>query len=136
MHPRRLVGPQRVKERLQPQDNNGMIIFQVSNLEFPHRKDPSNCLRDTLLDGEMIIDIVNGQKVPRFLIYDIVKYAVSFEKANILLEITISILKKHEMLLTDACVLPCLSSKAAHPACHQKQLLCFPSLVFELQAWY
>lgn len=25
----------------------------------------------------MIVDIVNGQKVPRYLIYDIVKYAVS-----------------------------------------------------------
>ena len=49
---------------------------KVSNLEFPHRKDPNNSLRDTLLDGEMIVDIVDGQKVPRYLIYDIVKYAV------------------------------------------------------------
>ena len=48
-------------------------------MEFPHRKDPNNSLRDTLLDGEMIVDIVNGQKVPRYLIYDIVKYAVSFD---------------------------------------------------------
>nr|KAF6507718.1 RNA guanylyltransferase and 5'-phosphatase [Rousettus aegyptiacus] len=31
-------------------------------------------LSNTLLDGEMIIDRVNGQAVPRYLIYDIIKF--------------------------------------------------------------
>ncbi|KAJ8356067.1 hypothetical protein SKAU_G00188610 [Synaphobranchus kaupii] len=49
-------------------------IFRVDNLEFPFRKDPRVHLSNTLLDGEMIIDKVNGQPVPRYLIYDIIKF--------------------------------------------------------------
>ncbi|XP_057678351.1 mRNA-capping enzyme isoform X2 [Corythoichthys intestinalis] len=49
-------------------------IFHVANLEFPFRKDPRIHLSNTLLDGEMIIDKVNGQPVPRYLIYDIIKF--------------------------------------------------------------
>ncbi|XP_036406015.1 mRNA-capping enzyme [Megalops cyprinoides] len=49
-------------------------VFHVENLEFPFRKDPRIHLSNTLLDGEMIIDKVNGQPVPRYLIYDIVKF--------------------------------------------------------------
>ncbi|KAM9704186.1 mRNA-capping enzyme [Menidia menidia] len=49
-------------------------IFHMANLEFPFRKDPSIHLSHTLLDGEMIIDKVNGQPVPRYLIYDIIKF--------------------------------------------------------------
>lgn len=49
-------------------------IFHVSNLEFPFRKDLRMHLSNTLLDGEMIIDKVNGQAVPRYLIYDIIKF--------------------------------------------------------------
>lgn len=49
-------------------------IFHVANLEFPLRKDLRIHLRNTLLDGEMIIDKVNGHPVPRYLIYDIVKF--------------------------------------------------------------
>ncbi|XP_005362421.1 mRNA-capping enzyme [Microtus ochrogaster] len=49
-------------------------VFHVSNLEFPFRKDLRMHLSNTLLDGEMIIDKVNGQAVPRYLIYDIIKY--------------------------------------------------------------
>ncbi|KAE8286682.1 mRNA-capping enzyme Polynucleotide 5'-triphosphatase [Larimichthys crocea] len=49
-------------------------IFHIANLEFPFRKDPRVHLANTLLDGEMIIDKVNGQPVPRYLIYDIIKY--------------------------------------------------------------
>ncbi|XP_066533828.1 mRNA-capping enzyme [Hoplias malabaricus] len=48
-------------------------IFHISNLEFPFRKDMNNHLSNTLLDGEMIIDKVNGQPIPRYLIYDIIK---------------------------------------------------------------
>lgn len=49
-------------------------IFHIDNLEFPFRKDPRVHLSHTLLDGEMIIDKVNGQPVPRYLIYDIIKF--------------------------------------------------------------
>uniref|UniRef100_A0A8C6WHU6 mRNA-capping enzyme n=1 Tax=Neogobius melanostomus TaxID=47308 RepID=A0A8C6WHU6_9GOBI len=49
-------------------------IFHIGNLEFPFRKDPQVHLSNTLLDGEMIIDKVNGQPVPRYLIYDIIKF--------------------------------------------------------------
>uniref|UniRef100_A0A8D1G260 mRNA-capping enzyme n=1 Tax=Sus scrofa TaxID=9823 RepID=A0A8D1G260_PIG len=49
-------------------------VFHVSNLEFPFRKDLRIHLSNTLLDGEMIIDRVNGLAVPRYLIYDIIKF--------------------------------------------------------------
>ncbi|XP_061610902.1 mRNA-capping enzyme isoform X1 [Phyllopteryx taeniolatus] len=49
-------------------------VFHIANLEFPFRKDPRIHLSNTLLDGEMIIDKVNGQPVPRYLIYDIIKF--------------------------------------------------------------
>ncbi|XP_030637986.1 mRNA-capping enzyme isoform X2 [Chanos chanos] len=49
-------------------------VFHIANLEFPFRKDLREHLSNTLLDGEMIIDKVNGQPVPRYLIYDIVKF--------------------------------------------------------------
>ncbi|XP_072534742.1 mRNA-capping enzyme [Salminus brasiliensis] len=48
-------------------------IFHIANLEFPFRKDMNSHLSNTLLDGEMIIDKVNGQPIPRYLIYDIIK---------------------------------------------------------------
>uniref|UniRef100_A0A3P8YL80 mRNA-capping enzyme n=1 Tax=Esox lucius TaxID=8010 RepID=A0A3P8YL80_ESOLU len=49
-------------------------VFHIANLEFPFRKDLRVHLCNTLLDGEMIIDKVNGQPVPRYLIYDIIKF--------------------------------------------------------------
>ncbi|MED6279772.1 hypothetical protein CHARACLAT_004092, partial [Characodon lateralis] len=49
-------------------------VFHIANLEFPFRKDLRVHLSKTLLDGEMIIDKVNGQPVPRYLIYDIIKF--------------------------------------------------------------
>ncbi|XP_006792685.1 mRNA-capping enzyme [Neolamprologus brichardi] len=49
-------------------------VFHISNLEFPFRKEPRVHLSNTLLDGEMIIDKVNGHPVPRYLIYDIIKF--------------------------------------------------------------
>ncbi|XP_041043142.1 mRNA-capping enzyme isoform X8 [Carcharodon carcharias] len=50
-------------------------VFHVANLEFPLRKDLRIHLTNTLLDGEMIIDKVDGKPVPRYLIYDIVKFS-------------------------------------------------------------
>ncbi|KPP79283.1 mRNA-capping enzyme-like [Scleropages formosus] len=52
-------------------------VFHIANLEFPFRKDLRAHLSNTLLDGEMIVDKVNGQPVPRYLIYDIIKFNVS-----------------------------------------------------------
>jgi len=49
-------------------------VFQVTGLTFLHRKNQHKHIQDTVLDGEMVIDVVNGEKFPRFLIYDIVRY--------------------------------------------------------------
>lgn len=49
-------------------------VFEITGLWFPRRKDPEKHLFGTLLDGEMIIDKVNGQDVPRYLVYDIIKF--------------------------------------------------------------
>lgn len=49
-------------------------IYKISGLTFLHRKDRDRHIADTLLDGEMVIDTVNDVKVPRFLIYDIIRY--------------------------------------------------------------
>lgn len=48
-------------------------VFKIENLQFPHRKEHRH-LRQTLVDGEMVIDKVNGTDIPRFLIYDIIKF--------------------------------------------------------------
>lgn len=49
-------------------------VFQVSGLCFPHI-DAQRNLKDTLLDGEMVIDKeVNGTKIPRYLVYDVIMY--------------------------------------------------------------
>ncbi|XP_071480898.1 mRNA-capping enzyme-like [Diadema antillarum] len=47
------------------------VVFAAPQLSFPNRKGPH---RDTLVDGEMIIDVVNGKSHARYLIYDIIKY--------------------------------------------------------------
>ena len=49
-------------------------VYKISGLTFLNRKDKHEHLTDTLVDGEMVIDTVNGNKVPRFLIYDIIRY--------------------------------------------------------------
>ncbi|KAH7636958.1 mRNA-capping enzyme [Dermatophagoides farinae] len=46
-------------------------IFQIFNLNFLRRNSKER-LTETLLDGEMVVDVVDGQRFPRFLIYDIV----------------------------------------------------------------
>lgn len=48
--------------------------FQVQNMKFPQRKDLKRHICNTLLDGEMVIDKVNGQHIPRYLVYDVIKY--------------------------------------------------------------
>lgn len=49
-------------------------VFKVDNLTFPHEKDLTKHLKNTLLDGEMVIDRVQGTKVPRYLVYDMICY--------------------------------------------------------------
>lgn len=48
-------------------------VFKVHGLKFPHRKEPRH-LMNTLIDGEMVIDKVDGINIPRFLAYDIIKF--------------------------------------------------------------
>jgi len=52
------------------------VVFKVSNLNFFHRKSEgmNNFLEQTLVDGELVIDEHQGKKIPRFLIYDIIKF--------------------------------------------------------------
>jgi len=47
-------------------------LWRVNNLKFPKIDDLSSHLTDTLLDGEMVTDIVNGQNIPKYLIYDVI----------------------------------------------------------------
>lgn len=51
-------------------------VFSVHNLQFPHRKNHDQHLSNTLLDGEFVMDVDpnTNQKIPRFLIYDIIKF--------------------------------------------------------------
>jgi mRNA-capping enzyme len=41
---------------------------------FPRRKTPHEHVNDTLLDGEMVVDVVDHVPYPRYLAYDIVKF--------------------------------------------------------------
>ncbi len=49
-------------------------IFKVDNLQFFHRKCKNQHLTRTLLDGEMVIDMVNNTAIPRYLVYDIIRF--------------------------------------------------------------
>ncbi|XP_059059297.1 mRNA-capping enzyme [Achroia grisella] len=49
-------------------------VFKVFGLRFLHKQDLRRHLKDTLLDGELVIDKVEGQNIPRYLVYDIIKY--------------------------------------------------------------
>ncbi|CAG0898456.1 unnamed protein product [Darwinula stevensoni] len=49
-------------------------VFHVKMLTFPKRKELNRHISDTLVDGEMVIDEVKGKKIPRFLIYDIIRF--------------------------------------------------------------
>ncbi|XP_066252635.1 mRNA-capping enzyme [Euwallacea similis] len=49
-------------------------VFKVDGLRFVHRKDLRRHLCGTLLDGEMVIDKVDGEDIPRYLAYDIIKF--------------------------------------------------------------
>lgn len=48
--------------------------FQVSGIRFPCHDNLHTHIYDTLIDGEMVIDKVNGLSIPRYLVYDVVFY--------------------------------------------------------------
>ncbi|XP_055526342.1 mRNA-capping enzyme [Wyeomyia smithii] len=48
--------------------------FAVTGICFPHYTDLHKHLTNTLLDGEMVIDIVENERKPRYLVYDIITY--------------------------------------------------------------
>lgn len=56
-------------------------VFKIAKgcPKFPRRKAPNEHIFETLMDGEMVIDVVNGESYPRYLIYDI----VTFEKQDV-----------------------------------------------------
>ena len=56
-------------------------IFKVDNLNFRDRKAPDQYLKDTLVDGEMVVDEFEGVRTPRYLIYDAIMF-----KAGLLLD--------------------------------------------------
>lgn len=49
-------------------------VFKVHGLKFLHKSDLTHHLKDTLLDGEMVIDKQNGIETPRYLCYDIIAF--------------------------------------------------------------
>lgn len=52
--------------------NRRLELWRVNGMRFPVHNNLNVHLTDTLVDGEMITDSVNGQKIPRFLIYDVI----------------------------------------------------------------
>ena len=52
-------------------------------MSFFHRKSEgmNSFLEQTLVDGELVIDEHKGVKIPRFLIYDIIKFQVYLQKS-------------------------------------------------------
>lgn len=49
-------------------------VFTTDKFLFPRRKEPEEHLFDTLLDGELVIDKLDGKSYPRYLIYDIMRF--------------------------------------------------------------
>lgn len=62
---------------IQDEDNiffltRSLQLWRVVGLKFPKLEDLQSHLTDTLVDGEMVTDTINGNKVPKFLIYDVI----------------------------------------------------------------
>lgn len=47
-------------------------LWRVNGLRFPRIDDLDSHLTDTLVDGEMVTDVINGQNIPKYLIYDVI----------------------------------------------------------------
>lgn len=76
-------------------------VFHVPALTFWKRKQPNQPVEKTLVDGEMVIDQVEGQPVPRYLIYDIIKFEVCAGCVTVLLT--------QMIICVHVCVVPCCS---------------------------
>lgn len=50
-------------------------VFLIHGLKFPTRQNLHDDITNTLIDGEMVIDKVNGEHIPRFLAYDIIIFS-------------------------------------------------------------
>lgn len=48
--------------------------FRIDGLKFPQTKELTKHIKNTLLDGEMVIDKVKGKSFPRYLAYDIIRF--------------------------------------------------------------
>ena len=50
-------------------------FFRIDGIKFPRKSAPNDHLKNTLLDGEMVIDRIDKHKTcPRYLIYDVVVF--------------------------------------------------------------
>ncbi|XP_031639338.1 mRNA-capping enzyme-like [Contarinia nasturtii] len=63
----------RKKDEIYFFDRNN-ACFQVFGIQFPCWEDLNTHIYDTLIDGEMVIDKVEGQSFPQYLVYDVVCY--------------------------------------------------------------
>ncbi len=54
--------------------DQGDNVFTVDHIQFPSDAEFTSHLKNTLVDGELIIDKVDGLDKPRFLINDIITY--------------------------------------------------------------
>lgn len=64
---------------IQDEDNiffltRSLQLWRVSGLKFPKKEDLNSHITDTLLDGEMVTDIINNDHIPKYLIYDVISY--------------------------------------------------------------
>lgn len=62
---------------IQDEDNiffltRSLQLWRVQGLRFPRIDDLNSHITDTLLDGEMVTDNYEGQKIPKYLIYDVI----------------------------------------------------------------
>lgn len=62
---------------IQDEDNiffltRSLQLWRVTGLLFPRIEDIKSHLTDTLLDGEMVTDVRDGQSFPTYLIYDVI----------------------------------------------------------------
>lgn len=62
---------------IQDEDNiffltRSLHLWRAVGMRFPKIEDLNSHITDTLVDGEMVTDKVNGQSIPRYLIYDVI----------------------------------------------------------------
>lgn len=62
---------------IQDEDNiflltRSLQLWRVVGLKFPRVDDTSSHITDTFVDGEMVTDIIRDQRIPRYLIYDVI----------------------------------------------------------------